>query len=89
MQSDHISRISDFLSHGLRNILLKEKKISISESLTIVVYILMTSSPQKIKIFGRGNQKSQLFSLELQSVLFKKIKPVQSVFPVYRKGKFL
>ena len=33
------------------------EKFSISVSLTIAICIPMTTSPQKIKIFGRGNQK--------------------------------
>jgi len=37
--------------------------------------------PQKIKIFGGGNQKLDLFEPEFQSVLFNKVKPVHSVFP--------
>ena len=43
--------------HTLRYQKLVEKKFSISESLTIVISILMTTFPQEIKIFGRGNQK--------------------------------
>ena len=42
-----------------------EKKFSHSESLTLVFYILMRTSPQKIKIFGRGNQKLFKFSIWL------------------------
>jgi hypothetical protein len=35
----------------------KGEKISISESLTIVIYMFRKLFPQKIKIFGQGNQE--------------------------------
>jgi len=51
------SKLDFGFNHTLIYQKLIENKISIYKSLTIVIYILMTTSSPKIKIFGQENQK--------------------------------
>ncbi len=51
------SKLDFGFNHTLIYQKLIEKEISIYESLNIVFHILLPPSPQKIRIFVRGNQK--------------------------------